>query len=120
MDEMRKGFEDQRKAGINVDWFTWQIAWHDAVAALASAPAQHSASTDRLSVGQSIEFQPGMPGALYTMDQMRDYALAFHKSRVQSAAVPVGRKCFRCGHDAHLGGCVNLHPDASSKEEPTS
>jgi hypothetical protein len=27
----REGFEQQRKAGINVDWFTWQIAWHDAM-----------------------------------------------------------------------------------------
>lgn len=49
MDEMRRGFEAQRKAGINVDWFTWQIAWHDAVAALASAPAQQWVSVkDRL------------------------------------------------------------------------
>ena len=28
---MRDGFEQQRKAGLNVDWFTWQIAWHDAL-----------------------------------------------------------------------------------------
>lgn len=27
----RSGFEEQRQAGINVDWFTWQIAWHDAL-----------------------------------------------------------------------------------------
>jgi hypothetical protein len=27
----REGFEQQREAGINVDWFTWQIAWHDAM-----------------------------------------------------------------------------------------
>lgn len=27
----REGFEQQRKVGINVDWFTWQIAWHDAM-----------------------------------------------------------------------------------------
>lgn len=29
--QCRKGFEDQRKAGISVDWFTWQIAWNDAL-----------------------------------------------------------------------------------------
>lgn len=29
--KMREGFEAQRKAGMNVDWFTWQIAWHDAL-----------------------------------------------------------------------------------------
>ena len=29
---MKEGFEAQRKAGINVDWFTWQIAWQDCVA----------------------------------------------------------------------------------------
>lgn len=28
---MREGFEEQRKVGMNVDWFTWQIAWHDAL-----------------------------------------------------------------------------------------
>lgn len=27
---MREGFEAQRRSGVNVDWFTWQIAWHDA------------------------------------------------------------------------------------------
>lgn len=46
--QMREGFEAQRKAGMNVDWFTWQIAWHDALftvhdiagdAALARQPA---------------------------------------------------------------------------------
>lgn len=42
----RAGFEQQRKVGINVDWFTWQIAWHDAIftqvdcAASPAAPAQ--------------------------------------------------------------------------------
>jgi hypothetical protein len=42
----RAGFEQQRKVSINVDWFTWQIAWHDAMftqvdcAALPAAPAQ--------------------------------------------------------------------------------
>lgn len=29
--QMREGFEAQRKAGMSVDWFTWQIAWHDAL-----------------------------------------------------------------------------------------
>jgi hypothetical protein len=29
--QMREGFEEQRKVGMNVDWFTWQIAWHDAL-----------------------------------------------------------------------------------------
>lgn len=28
---MRDGFEQQRNAGVNVDWFTWQIAWHEAL-----------------------------------------------------------------------------------------
>ncbi|MEI7296659.1 hypothetical protein WCQ02_31335 [Paraburkholderia tropica] len=32
-EEMRKGFEEQRSRGINVDWFTWQIAWQAARAA---------------------------------------------------------------------------------------
>lgn len=27
----REEFEQQRKAGQNVDWYTWQIAWHDAM-----------------------------------------------------------------------------------------
>lgn len=29
--------------------------------------------------------------------------------------VDLGRTCRRCGHDAHFGSCVNLHPD----KEPT-
>jgi len=28
-ESMREGFEAQRQAGVNVDWFTWQIAWND-------------------------------------------------------------------------------------------
>jgi hypothetical protein len=28
---MKEGFDAQRQAGINVDWFTWQIAWQDAL-----------------------------------------------------------------------------------------
>jgi hypothetical protein len=28
----------------------------------------------------------------------------------QPKKVDLGRKCFRCGHDAHLGDCVNLIP----------
>jgi len=27
------------------------------------------------------------------------------------------RKCFRCGHDAHLGQCVNVAPTPSDKQE---
>jgi hypothetical protein len=43
---MREGFESQRKAGMNVDWFRWQIAWHDAmfteldIAGAPTAPAE--------------------------------------------------------------------------------
>lgn len=28
----------------------------------------------------------------------------------QPTKVDLGRRCFRCGHDAHLGDCVNLIP----------
>jgi hypothetical protein len=35
----REGFEAQRRAGINVDWFTWQIAWHDAMFKLQDCAA---------------------------------------------------------------------------------
>jgi hypothetical protein len=48
----REGFEQQRKAGINVDWFTWQIAWHDAMfTQVDTKPAGHpKALTDDLLV----------------------------------------------------------------------
>jgi hypothetical protein len=44
----REGFEAQRRAGINVDWFTWQIAWHDAMFKLqdcAATPPQTDGAT---------------------------------------------------------------------------
>jgi len=34
----REGFAAQRRAGVNVDWFTWQIAWRDAIESRASQP----------------------------------------------------------------------------------
>ena len=37
--EMQKGFEAQRAQGINVDWFTWQIAWLDA-ASMSAEPVK--------------------------------------------------------------------------------
>ncbi|SMG09862.1 hypothetical protein SAMN06265784_101356 [Paraburkholderia susongensis] len=44
-DAMRAGFEEQRARAINVDWFTWQIAWLDAQAVTleeaAAAVADH-------------------------------------------------------------------------------
>lgn len=43
--EMQKGFEAQRASGINVDWFTWQIAWSDARALLASEASAAVADT---------------------------------------------------------------------------
>ncbi|MBB5508101.1 hypothetical protein [Paraburkholderia atlantica] len=39
----REGFEEQRRAGINVDWFTWQIAWHDAMFKLKDCAATRQA-----------------------------------------------------------------------------
>ncbi|WP_250502790.1 hypothetical protein [Caballeronia sp. AZ7_KS35] len=39
---MREGFEQQRKAGMNVDWFTWQIAWHDALFTQCDIPPSAS------------------------------------------------------------------------------
>lgn len=53
--EMQKGFEAQRAAGINVDWFTWQIAWTDARALLAAGASDGQASDaagERLSDSQ--------------------------------------------------------------------
>jgi hypothetical protein len=34
--DMREGFNAQRKDGVNVDWFTWQIAWFDCKASIAA------------------------------------------------------------------------------------
>jgi hypothetical protein len=60
---MRGGFEAQRKAGMNVDWFTWQIAWHDALFqvhdiagdALLSASKPAAPMGDRESIIEAIE-----------------------------------------------------------------
>lgn len=41
----REGFEQQRKAGINVDWFTWQIAWHDAMFTQVDTASQQEVLT---------------------------------------------------------------------------
>jgi hypothetical protein len=52
--QTREGFEAQRKAGMNVDWFTWQIAWHDALFTVhdiagdsPTAPAQSAEQDER-------------------------------------------------------------------------
>ncbi|MFP3799479.1 hypothetical protein [Paraburkholderia sp. SIMBA_027] len=43
-DLMRQEFNAQRTRGVNVDWFTWQIAWNAAVFTTVSidheSPAQ--------------------------------------------------------------------------------
>jgi len=39
----REGFAAQRRAGVNVDWFTWQIAWRDAIESRASQPGSGEA-----------------------------------------------------------------------------
>lgn len=46
---MREGFEQQRKAGINVDWFTWQIAWADARAVTPASIADTARVKKQLS-----------------------------------------------------------------------
>jgi hypothetical protein len=50
--EMQKGFEAQRAAGINVDWFTWQIAWNDAIA--APTPERADAGKDAALTDEAI------------------------------------------------------------------
>jgi ribosomal protein L12E/L44/L45/RPP1/RPP2 len=35
--EMESAFDDARSQALNVDWFTWQIAWHSARASAATA-----------------------------------------------------------------------------------
>lgn len=45
-DQMHSGFEAQRARGVNVDWFTWQVAWYEAhaaalIRALAAVESEH-------------------------------------------------------------------------------
>ena len=58
---MREGFEQQRKAGVNVDWFTWQIAWNDAFFDQRAAVPVAPAAAAQMLLGSPAEGHWGEP-----------------------------------------------------------
>ncbi|CAH2910713.1 MAG: hypothetical protein CPSOU_1838 [uncultured Paraburkholderia sp.] len=74
----REGFEQQRKAGINVDWFTWQIAWHDAMfTQVDCAPRPTTLTDERI---EQIARSHGT-GGWQSLDDMKRFARALIAAR---------------------------------------
>jgi hypothetical protein len=61
---MRDGFEKVRKDGVNVDWFTWQIAWTDArlfsAKEVAHPPTGDAAGKDSVDAAPFLNLPPAM------------------------------------------------------------
>lgn len=88
---MRGGFEAQRTAGMNVDWFTWQIAWHDALFQVhdIAGDALLSASKPAVTMGGRESIIEAIEGAIRDVGRGADtYMAAMLAADKMLAAAP--------------------------------